>query len=273
MKIENFLPPFISQPSSNIQERLTRAIEICINAGNLIKEIRRKGLTHTAKGSLDTVTQADLASEKYIQQHLAHSFPQDTFYGEELQNDFSPGNVWVIDPIDGTVNFASGSHYWCISIAWVEHGICKLGLIYAPDLGKLFIGIKGYGSFCDMVPLEPIELGKAQQVIVGVGTSERASFDSYLKTLSRLQQKGFEHRRLGSGALMLAEVAAGSLHGYFEPHMNSWDALAGLLLVQEAGGYHLDFLTAEDKIRSGNRVLAACPSISEHLRSLLADIT
>ena len=272
MRTEDILPSFTTQPPEDIQVRLTQAIEVCVAAGDLVKKIRDEGLFHTTKGVLDTVTQADLASEKYIQQCLADSFPQDTFYGEEFQRDFSPESVWVIDPIDGTVNFASGSHYWCISLAWVTNGSCQLGLIYAPDLQKLFIGVNGCGSFCGKVPLQIQGLEEEQQVIVGVGTSARTSFDGYLRTLSLLQQQGFEHRRLGSGALMLAEVAAGSLHGYFEPHMNSWDALAGLLLVREAGGIHLDFLTAAEKIRSGNRVLASCKSISDHLSSLLEDI-
>jgi myo-inositol-1(or 4)-monophosphatase len=149
---------------------------------------------------------------------------------------------------------------------------CKIGIIYAPDMRKMFIGVDGYGSFCNKRPLHIQKLEASQQVIIGVGTSARTSFEDYLQTLSLLQQQGFEHRRLGAGALMLAEVAAGSLQGYFEPHMNSWDALAGLLLVREAGGSHFNFLASEENIKTGNRVFAASRIISELLSFLLAEI-
>lgn len=273
MTVDDFLPSFDRQPAEDVQMRLALAVKTCITAGELVRGIRDKGLTHTNKGALDVVTQADLASEKFIQHHLSNSFPDDTFYGEELQHDFSPESVWIIDPIDGTVNFASGSQYWCISLAWVRNGCCELGVIYAPDFGKLFVGVNGSGSFCNKVPLQLQELENSQQVVIGIGTSERVSFDGHLQTLSLLRQQGFEHRRFGSGALMLAEVAAGTLHGYFEPHMNSWDALAGLLMIQEAGGDHLEFLTTDDMIQTGNRVLASSKAVSEKLFSLLADIS
>ena len=117
MPIEDFQPSFTKKPAEDIQMRFARAVEVCIAAGELVRRIRDKGLSHTSKGALDVVTQADLASEKYIQQHLASHFAEDTFYGEELQHDFSPKSVWIVDLIDGTVIFASGSHYWCISLA------------------------------------------------------------------------------------------------------------------------------------------------------------
>ncbi len=272
MPQHNPLPSFAIRPSSNIEYRLSKAIEACQGAGALIKEIRDNGLCHSAKGVMDTVTQADLASERFIQNYLAECFPADTFFGEESLQEFSSQRVWVIDPIDGTVNFASGSHYWCISLAWVEQDCCKLGVIYAPDLEQMFVAVEGCGSYCNNEPLQIQSLEQDQQALIGVGTSNRTAFSDYIKVLALLQHHGYEHRRYGSGALMLAEVAAGSLQAYFEAHMNSWDALAGLLLVQEAGGCSQEFITSTTSIQDGNRVFATAKSQVESLSSIFAEI-
>ena len=246
-----------------------KALEVAIRkAGKHAQQIRQSGLSVTTKGRQDFVSEADLSVERELKNIINSLFPNDGFLGEEsgLTVGASDAGVWVIDPIDGTTNFLQGMDYWCISVAYVVKGKIQIGFVYAPDRDEFFFAARGRGAYLNDVPLM-INEPKEGQAIIGVGRANRSPFNEYLDLLITLDANNIEHRRFGAGALMLAHVSSGLVHGYYESHLNSWDALAGLLLIEEAGGKISAFLE-DDGLLTGNPVWAASPQLWHKLKDL-----
>jgi myo-inositol-1(or 4)-monophosphatase len=173
----------------------------------------------------------------------------------------------VIDPIDGTHNFLTGIPFWCVSLALVTGGEAKLGLIYDPTADELFSAAAGAGAFLNGAPMRvsgETDLGRAR---LCVGFSYRRPVSDHVRAIEACLTAGCEYLRLGSGALALAYVAAGRFDGYWERHMNSWDAAAGIALVREAGGWTNDFPAGEG-LERGNEILAATPGLVEQFKEL-----
>lgn len=203
-------------------------------AGAHAQALRDAGLQVDKKARQDFVSQADLAVEQEIKGWLQAHFPEEGFLGEESGFEGNDHTVWVLDPVDGTTNFILGMDYWCISLARVCQGELSLGIIYAPDRDEFFFAARGEGAYLNgrrLTLREP----EPDAVVIGMGRSSRAPASDYARAVDTLLDAGLEYRRFGAGALMLAHVAAGQLHAYYEAHMNSWDALAGMLLIEEAG--------------------------------------
>ncbi len=246
-----------------------KALEVAIKkAGKHAQEIRQSGVSVTTKSRQDFVSEADLSVENALKKCIHILFPEDGFLGEEsgLTEGDSEAGVWVIDPIDGTTNYLQGMDYWCISVAYVVKGEIKIGFVYAPDRNELFFAEHGKGAYLNGVPLIINDPEEGQEII-GIGRSNRRPLDEYLDLLTTLDAKNIEHRRFGAGALMLAHVSHGLIHGYYESHLNSWDALAGLLLIEEAGGKTSAFLEG-DGLLTGNPVWAASPQLWHKLKEL-----
>ncbi|MDE8604818.1 inositol monophosphatase [Marinomonas sp. RSW2] len=228
-------------------------------AGRRAQIIRQSGLSVTVKGRQDFVSEADVSVENELKEVIHALFPEDGFLGEEsglvLGTVTKKSGVWVIDPIDGTTNYLQGMDYWCISVAYVINDVIQLGFVYAPDRDEFFFAQRGKGAYLNGASLTIQEPEKGQ-AIIGVGRSNRRPLQAYFDLLVVLDTNNVEHRRFGAGALMLAHVASGLVHGYFESHLNSWDALAGLLLIEEAGGRVPNFLE-NDGLLNGNPVWAA----------------
>lgn len=226
------------------------------------------GLAVETKGLQDRVTEVDRNVQSFIAEAIAARFPQDDFLGEESDAQDAPtradGPLWVVDPIDGTDCFVFGLPSWCISIAWLDAGETRLGAIYDPIHDELFAAAEGLGATLNGVPIAVSPAGSLAAGLVGIGYSSRVRPQDTLEPLSRLMANGGMFHRCGSGALSLAWVAAGRLLGYFEPHINSWDCLAGLLIVREAGGRINDFL-ADDGLTRGGPVAAAAPGVAAHI--------
>jgi myo-inositol-1(or 4)-monophosphatase len=201
-----------------------------------------------------------------IRTRLRDAFPGDTFFGEEGGGEFSD-SVWVVDPIDGTANFMRGIPQFCVSIAFVRHGRTQIGVIYEPVGDELFAAARGCGATLDGAALRVSGLNNIRHSTIEAGWSTRLPLERYVEIVSRLTQAGAGVRRGGSGALALAYVAAGRVDGYCELHMNAWDALAGLLLIEEAGGWTNDFLGGEG-LTGGNPILACTPELAGTLVEL-----
>jgi len=256
-------------------EVLEQTIKI---AGRKAQELRREGLSIRVKGRQDFVSQADVMVEQLLKEAIRTLYPHDSFLGEESGLDLAEkslkaavninNGVWVIDPIDGTTNFMKGMDYWCISIAYVVAGVIEIAFIYAPDRYEFFFAKRGEGAYLNGQRLIIIEPEKGQEII-GLGRSNRRSFDNYVQILTVLGQQGVEYRRFGAGALMLAHVASGLVDGYYESHLNSWDALAGLLLIEESGGRTSNFL-ANGGLLKGNVVWGASPILWKLLSEVLS---
>ena len=214
----------------------------------------------TFKGRQDYLSETDAEVEAMLRQGLAASFPEDSFFGEEDGGSLE-GDAWVVDPIDGTSNFVRGIPHFCISIAHVEAGQVTVGVIYDPVRDELFAAARGRGATLNGRPLKVSDLDDLAVATVEAGWSTRLSNESWLGLARGLMATGASVKRSGSGALGLAYVAAGRIDAYCELHINAWDALAGLLLIVEAGGRTNDFLGNEG-LAKGNPVLGAAPGVA-----------
>jgi myo-inositol-1(or 4)-monophosphatase len=212
-----------------------------------------------SKGPQDFVSAADHAVEALIRTRLAETFPHDTMLGEEAGGELG-AHAWLVDPIDGTINFVHGVRYWCVSIAFLVDGVRRIGIIYDPSQDELFWGTHGGGAYCNDAPMHVSSCDTLDNAMVCAGYVPRHSLDAHLLLTRRLHEAGAAVKDMGAGALMLAHVAAGRFDGYLEPHMHSWDALAGLLLVEAAGGRTHPYPGAGG-LASGGEVIASAPGI------------
>ncbi|MBC7738453.1 MAG: inositol monophosphatase [Candidatus Saccharibacteria bacterium] len=248
--------------------RYTLALATIREAGTLASGYFRNlsALTIKSKGLQDMVSEADLNTELLIKQRIFDAFPQDAFLGEETGvTDFTEGQgIWVVDPIDGTQPFISGLTNWCISIAYVQHGKVQFGLVYAPARDELFAGGVGIPATLNGAPM-PRHPGKSlQDGITGMGYSARLKPEDFLRQFEAFLRAGGMFYRDGSGAIDLCYVAAGRLIGYYEPHINSWDCL-GAIAVIEAQGLQVNDFLAGDGLTRGNPIIAGVPEVYEDL--------
>jgi myo-inositol-1(or 4)-monophosphatase len=250
---------------TELDQRLAFATELAVEAGALAQRMRADLGKADAKSPLDFCTEADRAVERLIRARIATRYG-DTMIGEEYGGEAS-GSVWVVDPIDGTTEYIHGTPRWCVSIAYMRAGILQAGVIYAPDHDRLFASRAGGGAFLNGRRIAVSGLRHGAAPVVECGWSDRRPLPPFCDLVKELVAAGCEFRRRGSGALGLADVACGLNDGYVEQHINAWDAAAGILLVQEAGGWVNDFF-AGDGLRRGNMVLAATPEIRERLTAL-----
>lgn len=246
--------------------RFAHATRLIQEAGALAARMRQTLAPIETKSPIDFCTEADHAVEKLLRDDLVARFG-DGFIGEEGGGEATSG-VWVVDPIDGTTEYIHGTSRWCVSLAFVVNNRIELGLLYAPAENRLFLARRGHGATMNGEPITVSGLLHGAAPVVEFGWSERRPLSTYCEILQALYRQGIEFRRHGSGALGLADVACGRNDAYLELHINAWDALAGLLLVQEAGGWTNDFL-AGDGLTRGNLVIAATPELKDRLLSIL----
>jgi myo-inositol-1(or 4)-monophosphatase len=256
---------------SSIQERFNFVSCLIQEAGDLAFDYFRRldTLNVQSKGPQDMASEADLNTELLIRDRLKARFPKDAFLGEETgRTEFASGEgIWVVDPIDGTQPFISGLTGWCVSIAYVLDGKLEMGFVSSPARGELFIGRRGAKAMLNGRAIRVSAAAHLTDGIVGVGYSPRVRPEEFLPLFSRLLDRGAMFYREGSGALTLCYVACGRLIGYVEPHINSWDCLGALAVIQAAGGTINDFL-ADDGLWKGNRVIAGSAVLYPILSSL-----
>jgi myo-inositol-1(or 4)-monophosphatase len=238
------------------------AVDLAREAGTLASEMRRGLGSLEAKQPMDYATRADHAVEALIRRRIGERFG-DAVIGEE-DGGASADLVWVVDPIDGTVNYIHRMPRWCVSIALVADGDVVSGVINAPDEGRLFAARQGAGAFLNGARASVSHLRHGASPLVELGWSPRRPIARYAGLIQRLIGDGIEFRRLGSGALGVADTAVGLNDGYVELHINAWDVLAGIVLVREAGGWCGDFL-AGDGLMRGNPIIVCTPEITARL--------
>lgn len=218
-------------------ERLKFAIEIAHEVGLLAQKMRHDPmiLSTEIKGPMDLVTAADHAVEDLLRARIAEFDADAAILGEEggLIGDTSA--MWILDPIDGTVNFARGMPEWAISIAYFDGTNLTHGVIHAPDLGLTAAAIRGGKATLNGVEIT-FDKTPSLSPIVALGYSPRSSLKGYFECIERLLNTGVEHRRNGAATIGFLGVLAGWFDAYFEPQLNVWDAAAGLVLVEAAGG-------------------------------------
>ena len=257
---------------AQIDERHAFAIELAQEAGTLAARYFAdiESLEVRSKGLQDVVSQADVETEMLIKSRIAERFPDDAFLGEETGAEglHDAEGIWVVDPIDGTQPVVSGLPNWCVSIAFVVDGVARSGVVFNPVERELFAARERAGATLNGRPIRVREATSLEEGIVTLGYSRRSPIESIVTALDRLLRAGGMFSRNGSGALGLCYVANGRFIGYVEPHINSWDCLAGLLCITEAGGVTNDWL-AGDALLEGNRIVAGPPGVYDALDALL----
>lgn len=219
----------------------------------------------TMKGRHDVVTAMDREVERFIRAAIVARYPQDAIIGEE-DGGSNGERLWLIDPIDGTANYARGLPWYCVSIGYLERGVPTLGAIYDPSHDWLYAGARGEGAWRDGTRLAVSPAAELTAATVECGWSTRRSAADYTALVARVLEAGGAIRRAGSGALGLADVASGAVEAYCELHINAWDCAAGIVLVREAGGFTNDFF-AGNGLLDGNALIATnaalCAKLAE----------
>ncbi|HEY2557637.1 MAG TPA: inositol monophosphatase family protein [Diaminobutyricibacter sp.] len=257
-------------------ELLSTAVAIAQRASELVLRRRREGVEIAASKSSaeDIVTLADRESEKMIRDALAEARPNDGFFGEESGAEKgTSGLTWVVDPIDGTVNYAYDIPAYAVSIAVVEGDPdpatwrALAGVVVNPAIGEVFTGTAGGGSFLNGTALRVRTGVELPLALIGTGFSYSAEL--------RVKQAGVvrglidqvrDIRRIGSAALDLCSLAAGRLDGYYERMLNPWDHAAGALIAREAGAKVGGLGSA---LESKELLIAAEPGLFERLAAAL----
>lgn len=254
----------------SLAHRLATAETLVIAAGAIARGAYvDDGLEITSKGPGDLVSETDFAIERMVREAIAGQFPQDGIIGEEFGGNALPtGFTWLIDPIDGTVNFARRLGYFCISLALLENGRPIAAWVLDPLRDELFhAGPDGIARL-NSAPIRCAPEADFGEVVIGLGFSSRHDSGLQGQIVDGLTKAGAEHRRLGAGALCLAHVAAGRLNAYVEPHMNPWDAIGGLYLAACSGAVTGDYVGIGG-LATGGPVYAAAPAISSELLAVL----
>jgi myo-inositol-1(or 4)-monophosphatase len=228
--------------------RLLLAAEQAVDVG---AGILRRGRSHigalVAKGDRDFATDVDLQIETAMKQALATTAPGIPFLGEERGGDRSAKRPrWVLDPIDGTINFAKDSPLCAISLSLVVAGQPVLGIVDTPLLGERFIAREGDGAYLNGTRVQVSEVPRLREAMIGVadfkvGVGSEEENRVHLAVIKRLARESLRVRMHGSAALDLAWLAAGRLHATLMLSNLPWDVTAGLLVVREAGGAVYDF--------------------------------
>ena len=250
---------------TGLEERYRAACAIAREAAELMRGLfaRRETGAFELKGAQDYLTEADGEVERFVAKRIGEAFPGDTVFGEEGGGRLS-SQLWLVDPIDGTANFARGIPHFCVSIAFLREGRAALGAICNPMLNELYAARRGGGATLSGAPMRVSATADLRRATVELGWSTRRPLADYVAMVGRVTATGAGFQRAGSGALGIAYVAAGRLDGYAEIHINAWDAAAALLMVEEAGGRINDFF-GNASVAKGNAVLAATPALFESL--------
>ena len=258
-------------PTIDHSARHAAAQDIAREAGALALRYfnGRAELTIEAKANpQDVVSIADREVETLIRERIAARFPEDGVLGEEhAPVPTSSGYTWIIDPIDGTSPFVMGMPDWCVSIAVHDGTRPVASAICAPRVDDLYHGVLGGGAWLNGQRLAVDPERNVQSGLLGMGANYRIPRSYITSFADRLLDAGGMFYRNGSGALMIAYVAAGRLVGYFEPHINAWDCMAAILLVEEAGGWVAPFCADGDLAR-GDAIIAAAPNARDTLIGL-----
>ncbi len=214
------------------------AIDAALKAGQLLKERLGSAQEIKHKGAIDLVTQADLESEKLIVNLIQQNFPDHDFLAEEGSQKKAQSNyLWLIDPLDGTTNFAHAIPIFAVSIALEFKKELIIGVVYNPNSDELFVAVKGKGAHLNDKKITASKTGDLNHSVLATGfpyyiREKPGLLFEYFKNF-RLAAQGI--RRCGSAALDLCNVACGRLDGFWEEGLKPWDMAAGSLIVKEAG--------------------------------------
>ncbi|HBB33085.1 MAG TPA: inositol monophosphatase [Cyanobacteria bacterium UBA8803] len=251
--------------NSDLEKRYLAACAVARDAGKLalgyFENVSQVTVEFLAQQNVKST--ADREVEEFIVTSLAKSFPEDGFLAEE-RGGVAGSKLWVIDPIDGTANFIHGIPFFCVSIAYVVEGEVEIGVIYDPVADELFAARRGFGATCNSKAIRVSDCQDIAKAIVSCDVGYGNSIERSIKIIQQFLEAQCHPRCFGAGALAIAHVAQGRYDGYWHLHHCPWDALAGWLVVREAGGWVSDFL-ADEGLTKGNAILVCTPGIKDFL--------
>ncbi len=198
------------------------------------------------KATTDLVTRADHEAERLIAARIRARFPDHGLLGEEGTSTDGAGPCWVVDPVDGTANFAHGIPWFAVSIALEDAGAVQCGVIAIPPLGEYYVAERGRGAYLLGDGAAPVRLAVSDtadlgQALVATGLPREPERSRHVQTIGPLILRSLEVRIMGAAAIHLAYLAAGRLDAFWEPGLQPWDVAAGVLMVEEAGGLVTDW--------------------------------
>lgn len=249
---------------------LNIAVRAARSAGGIIA--RSLGKVETLKidlkGKNDFVTEVDRTAEREIIRVLRNSFPSHGILAEESGFDKGDEYVWIIDPLDGTINFLHGFPQFAVSIALQHKGRIEQAVVFEPIRQELFTATRGSGAVLNDRRIRVTSHAEMQGALLGTGFPFKSQkyLDVYLEMFRSLFADTAGIRRTGSAALDLAWVAAGRLDGFWEIGLQAWDMAAGVLLIQEAGGLVSDFAGNDEYLKSGN-IICGNPKLHRLIQS------
>lgn len=226
---------------------LNLGCEAALKAGAILRDLYDNPHQVRLKGAIDLVTEADLASEKSIIKLFREQTPEIAILSEESASDFSAGDhagpCWIIDPLDGTTNYAHGFPWYAVSIAYTEKRRPVIGIVYHVPLNQLFIAVAGHGAWLNGSPLRVSREQALQRALLATGFPYNVDrlLVPVIGAIQAILPLSQGLRRAGAAALDLALVASGRLDGFWELNLKPWDTAAGMLLVEEAGGKISDY--------------------------------
>ena len=252
---------------------LNFAIQTARDAGAILAD--RLGRAQVSnKGDIDLVTEADLAAEKLIIERIRSHYPRHAILAEEsgASEELNEGKSewkWIIDPLDGTTNYAHGYPCFCVSIGLERAGVVEVGVIYDPNRDELFAAERGQGATLNGRQIRVSDVAELNQAMLCTGfpynVRERPNF---ARDFANFTMEAQAVRRDGSAAIDLAYLACGRFDGFWEDGLNAWDVAAGLLLIEEAGGQISDFNGRPIDIYEA-KVLASNGLIHDAMRRVL----
>jgi myo-inositol-1(or 4)-monophosphatase len=267
----------------NLNSFLLEAERACRISGEEILKIRREGFTVNSKtNDSDIVTTADLAADAIVRNYILKAFPEHKFLSEEnYQSDKLDLNcaTWILDPVDGTTNFAHGLDHFAVSLALVVDKKPVLGVVYAPALKECYTASLGGGAFLNNLPIKCARAAKLSHSVIATGFPflGELGFPEQMKVLDRVVRSCRDVRRFGACSLDLCMVARGVINGFYEA-VYPWDIAAGMLIAKEAGATASNYNLPNNKeewvknmpegLRSDG-ILVSDPSIHQQLLELI----
>lgn len=253
------------------QKELKFSLNTALAAGKNLLDRSRKSNRIIHKGRVDLVTDADLAAEKFIIKAIRQQFPEHSLLAEEGSSfDNKSDYRWIIDPLDGTTNYAHNFPFYCVSIGLEYKGNMVVGAIYDPERDEMFHASKGRGAFLNGRRIHVSDENQLEKSLLATGFPYDigTSREDNLKYFRRFAKTARGVRRAGSAALDLCYLACGRFDGFWELKLHPWDTAAAVVIVEEAGGKVTDFAGRKYSIY-GKYILASNGRIHRQMKKVL----
>ena len=230
----------------------------------LRKRFLNKDSKVNAKSKHDIKLDVDIETEHIIKSTIKKDFPEHGFICEESGQESLSNHNWIIDPLDGTVNFAKGIPHFCTSIAFKEGDTYLVGVVYDPIRDEIFSGIRGVGATLNSMPIQRENINALEEAVVAGGFFKTSSLADGIRTFAKVANEVKKIRFFGSAALDLCYLACGRINVYIQQSVNEWD-IAAALLIAELSGVRVEILSAGNKLN----VFGADRNIFETLKSIV----